>query len=165
MIFLISSTQITRADVTFWIAVGGFMLSVYNAMSKWLSSREHYRLELIDYAYRSKNVVQFLVCVSNLSAAPLTLTEISVFGTPCELFPKKIYGKPGNWGFRHTAEFPLCIPARSSQFFYLEFVDHHNGFPSLSPGKTVIFETRSTFRRIQKTALLSNESHYLHTRE
>lgn len=164
MMFLTSGTQITRADVTFWIAVGGFILSVYNAVSKWLCEKERYRLELIDYAYRNKNVVQFLVCVSNLSAAPLTLTEISVFGVSCELLPKKIYGKPGNWDFRHTAEFPLCIPARSSQFFHLEFVDHHNGFPVLRPGNTVIVETRSTFRRRQKTVLLSSESHYLHTR-
>lgn len=164
MVFLTSTPLITRADVTFWIAVGGFALSVFNAASKWINSHESYRLELIDYAYRSQNVVQFLICVSNLSASPLTLTEISVFGIICERMPKKIYGKPGEWNFRHTAEFPLCIPARSSKFYYLEFVDRHNGFPTLSPEKTVIFETRSTFQRKQKTVLLSSESHYLHTR-
>lgn len=164
MIFLTAGPQTTRDDITFWIAVGGFILSVYNAVSKWISNRENYRLELIDYAYRSRNVVQFLVCVSNLSSSPLTLTEISVFGTTCERIPKKIYGKPGEWNFRHTEEFPLCVPARSSKFYYLEFVDSRSGFPALSPGKTVIFEIRSTFRRRQKTVLLSNESHYLHTR-
>lgn len=156
--------QVTRDDVTFWIAVAGFGISVYTLVSSWIKSRENYRIELIDYAYRRKDVIQFLICISNNSDSPLTIVDISVFGVICELEPKSIWGDPGQWDFRHTPDFPLCIPAHSSQYAYLEFVDDNYGFPKLAPGKTVMFEIHSTDLRVQKTVTLGNESHYLHTR-
>lgn len=151
-------------NITFLIAVIGFAMSVCNALRNWFRTMERYRFEVIDYAFRRKDVIQFLICISNNSDSPLTIVDISVFGVICELEPKSIWGDPGQWNFRHTPDFPLCIPAHSSQYAYLEFVDDNYGFPKLVPGKTVMFEIRSTDLRAQKTVTLGNESHYLHTR-
>lgn len=154
-----------RDNVTFLIAVAGFVMSCYTAVRNVIRSRECYTLDAIDYENRSPNIIQFLVCVSNQSDTPLVITEISVFGTICELEPKAIRRKPEDWNFRHTADFPLCVAARCSQYAYLEFCGDNHGFCQLAPGQTVLFEIRSTRKRAQKTVTLWNKSHYLHTRE
>lgn len=154
-----------RDNITFLIAIIGFAMSIYSVIRNAIRSAESYTIEVTDYAYRRAEVIQFLVCISNLSDEPLSITEISVFGTTCELYPKMIYGKPENWNFRHTAEFPVCIPAHGCQYAFLEFLGENFRAEQLTPESKVCFEIRSTRKRVQKTVVLGNESHYLHAKK
>ena len=151
-------------NITFLIAVAGFIMSLITTVRNAFNARESYSIEVIDYAFRDSHNVQFLICITNRSDSALSIIDIKVFETICELYPKKIYGEPENWNFRHTANFPLCIPAHGCQHAYLEFLDGSFQADRLGPGKTVRFEIRSTRRQVRKNVTLGNESHYLHTR-
>lgn len=153
-----------RDNITYLIALAGFSMSLITALRNFITSREAYSIEVIDYAFRSPRDIQLLICMTNKSENSLSVIDISVFGTTCELYPKKILGKPENWYFRHTAPFPLCIPAHGCQMLYLEFLDGNFQAGQLAPGKRVDLEIRSTRKQVRKTVILGNESHYLHTR-
>ena len=153
-----------QSNVTFLIAVVSFILSTGHIVVSVLSGKESYKLEVVDYAYRDKNVIQFLVCIANRSNSPLSIISISAFETTRELFPKMIYGKPENWNFRHTVEFPICIPAHGCQYAYLEFCGDNFQAELLTPDSKVAFEIRSTRKQVRKIALLPKQSCYLHAR-
>ncbi len=144
----------------------GFLLSSWLAISAACRNRERYTIHVIDYTVVNQlETVQFLLCITNESGRALTITEIEYRGVCCELEPKKIRGALGTIGFQATPDFPLCIPAHSAQYVYLEFVSESLAHTALYPGTTVNFQIRSTLRRVQKSELLGDISHYLHTRE
>lgn len=148
-------------DFQFWTnlaAVLGFVLSVVNALFALLSSRERFELCVLDYADFGPST-RFMVCVSNLSSKPLTITAVTYGKVLCELEPKMIRNNPGDWNFASTPRFPLCIPAHSSCIVYLEFVALRHR--SLSAGMQVSFQIRTTSRSVWKTVLLGNRAHYL----
>lgn len=153
-------------SVTFWIAVLGFLLSLIQLIYSVAVNRESYLVHVIDYKKPRSDTVQFFLCIENRSASPLTITDISFCGIHCELLQKPISGTPGNWDYRQTDNFPLCIPSHSSRCSFVEFLDVSGGsFPGtpLDPGKTVILEIRSTRLLARKKLLLGCISHYLHT--
>ena len=151
--------------ITFLIAVVSFIVSIGSSIVSAFKSRESYTVEVIDYAYRNSEVIQFLICITNNSNTPLSVIDISVFGTVCELYPKKIWGNPGEWNFRHTSEFPVAISAHSCRNLYLEFCGENFESWRLAPGIETNFEIRSTRKLVQKSVSLGKTSHYLHTRE
>lgn len=151
--------------VLFIISVVGFGLSIYNFILPLIDSREKYQLDVIDYAVREPISTQFFVCFSNTSIRPLAIVSISYNGITCELEPKAIKNLPSDWNFRSSPQFPICIPARSSQYAYLEFVDRHHSHIPLSSGTAVTFEIHSTRKLAQKTLTLGDKAHYLHRRE
>ena len=152
-------------NLTFLMAAIGFVYSIYDFIATRISAKESYQITVVDYATRWDNVLQVLVCITNQSSEPLSIAEISVFGTVCELRPKAIFGLPGNWNFQHTAEFPLCIDRQGCTYAYLEFVGEGLGHKQLNPGTTVNFQIHSTRRQARKTVILGPRSHYLHSRE
>lgn len=164
--FLESGTKwlANRGNTTYLIALASFAMSLLAVLRSFITGRESYRIEVIDYAFRSSRDIQLLICITNKSENSLSIIDIAVFGTTCELYPKKILGTPGKWYFRHTAQFPLCIPAHGCQLLYLEFLDGNFQAGQLAPGKRIDFEIRSTRKQVRKTVILGNESHYLRTR-
>lgn len=152
-------------NLTFAMAVISFLYSICDFIATQIKSKERYKLAVIDYANRGTDVIQFLVSITNCSDEPLTITEISVFGTTCELTSKAIRGNPEQWNFRHTPDFPICIDAHSCSYAYLEFVKQGIGQNQLDRETAVIFQIRSTRRQAQKTVTLGPKSHYLHSRE
>lgn len=152
-------------NLTFLMAALGFMYAVLDAAASWLRSKENYKLSVIDYASRETNVIQFLVGITNNSNEPLIISEMSVFGTTCELLPKPIRGNPEKWNFQHTIGFPVCIEAHGCCYAFLEFVAPGIGHNQLDPGITVSFQIRSTRKLARKNTTLGSRSHYLHKRE
>lgn len=152
-------------SLTFLMAVLSFLYSICDFIVTRVKSKESYKIAAVDYANRGDDVMQFLVSITNRSDEPLTITEVSVFGTTCELTGKAICGKPESWNFQHTPDFPICIDAHSCSYAYLEFVKQGIGQNQLDHGTSVIFQIRSTRRQGQKTVTLGHKSHYLHSRE
>lgn len=155
-----------RDNITFLIAVISFLLTTYQLVRNAVLSKENYKVSAIDYAKRRNDCVQFLLCVENLSKSPLCISEITFYGTTCELTKKAIHGNPHDWNFQSTGDFPLCIQPHSSQYVYVEFLDIALGtFPhiELCRGTAVTFEIRSTHRLARKKLMLGDISHYLHT--
>lgn len=153
-----------RNNVTFMIAVAGFLISSYTMISGWYKSLECYELRVVDYTTHG-DVAQLLLCIENHSDSPLTIVEFSAFGKTCELRPKRIRGKPESFGFQATPQFPICISAHGAQYAYLEFVGADVPVAGLYPGSTVRLRVRSTRREESIDIALSRISCYLHTRE
>lgn len=152
--------------ITSVAGVLGFILSLWLAISNAYRNRECYAFSIIDYEVQeSRHVVRFLVCITNKSSRALTITEITYCGVCCELEPKRIRGAEGKLGFQATPDFPLCVPAHGAQYAYLQFASEDLAGTELSPGTSVNFQIRSTLHQVQKTELLGNISHYLHTKE
>ena len=141
----------------------GLALSLFLAVRGGIQSREAYSVAVVDYKQPAAGIVQLLICIVNRSASPLAVVSVSLCGAECELFPKRIRGTPGSFDFRHTADFPLCIPSRGCRYAYLEFL--HCPLPpaALAPGKTLPLEIRTTRRRGRKTVRLGSQSRYLHS--
>ena len=152
-------------NLTFLMAMLGFIYAVLDIAVSWLRSRESYKLSVIDYEHRNPDVAQFLIAITNKSNNPLVISGISVFGTTCELLPKAIRGTPEKWNFQHTAEFPICVEAHGCCYAFLEHVSPGIGQNPLDPGITVTFQIRSTRKLARKKITLGNRSHYLHKRE
>lgn len=152
-------------NLTFLMAALGFLYAVLDIAVSWFRSKESYKLAVIDYENRNPDVVQFLIAITNKSNNPLVISEISVFGTTCELLPKPIWGKPENWNFLHTAKFPLCLDPHGCCYAFLEYVSPGIGHNQLDPGTTVSFQIRSTRKLARKNTTLGSRSHYLHKRE
>lgn len=152
-------------NLTFLMAALGFIYSIYDFIATRIKSKESYNVAVIDYAERWSNTLQFLICITNKSSEPLSIADISVFETSCELKPKAIYGNPEKWNFQHTPDFPLCIDSHGCSYAYLEFVGEGLGHKQLGPGTAVSFEIHSTRKLVRKTVTLGPRSHYLHSRE
>ena len=156
----------TQENITFAIAVAGFLLSLGQIIVSLIKSRENYRLAVVDYAQRDPNCIQFLMCVENRANLPLCITSIGFQGVTCELVRKAIRETPDAWNFQHTADFPLCLAPHSSLYAYVEFLDVSSGsfsHTALCHGTTVSFEIHSTRKLAQKKLVLGDISHYLHT--
>ena len=154
----------TQDNITFLIAVASFLITTVHVLASLIKSLESYSVDVIDYVKRTGRVVQFLVCVSNLSDMPLTVISIDFSVATCELHPKAIRNNPGAWNFQKTAEFPLCISPHSCQYAYLEFLDGDFQHMQLCRGTAVTFRIRSTRHLGQKSIILGDTSHYLHTK-
>lgn len=152
--------------ITIVIAVAGFVLSLFLALRDVYRHRLQFKVDIIDYRQwdeRHDNTAQFLIVISNTSAKPISITRICIGRDECELEPKAIHRNPTAWNSATTPQFPVCVPADSSAFAYLEFVGY-SGIP-LTQGTEVTFEIQTTHRLVRKTLLLGPLSHYLRTRE
>ncbi len=165
--FLLTQTQPNASfspniqDIYNILSIIGFILSAGITIHTWRKSRECYHISVIDYEVHH-SVFQLLIAISNCSSNPLVIHTISCGGIDCELEPKPIRGKPGSFGFEATPRFPLCIEAYGCHYAYLEFVDYPHTSPT--PGTNLTLEIHSTRKQVQKTLLLGDKSHYLHTR-
>ena len=155
--------SITSQDIYNILGILGFLLSASMAILTFLRSQENYSIDVIDYANRHSDIVQFLVIITNKSSSPLTISSITYEGTVCELEPKKIRGKYQQFGFVSTPFFPICLDPHCSRYIYLEFLDMP--YIPLSRGTTVNFQIQSTRKQAHKVLLLGDISHYLHNRE
>lgn len=153
-----------RDNVTFFIAVASFIMSVWATGSAFLRSLESYAVEVIDHSTPRSDVMQLMVCIRNASSSPLTVLSFSMFGTTCELRPKKIRGNPEAFGFQGTPQFPICIPARGAVYAYVEFVGSDLPIAGLYPGRKVDLSVRSTIREQTLTITLPDTACYLHSR-
>lgn len=153
-----------RDNVTFCISVISFVVSVLTAASAFIRSRENYAVEVIDHSTPRSDVMQLLVCIRNCSSSPLTILSFAIFGTTCELRPKKIRGNPADFGFQGTPQFPVCVPARGAVYAYLEFVGGDLPVAGLYPGRRVDLTVRSTIRDRTLSITLPNTACYLHSR-
>ncbi len=141
--------------------VAGLLLSLFLAISGFIKNRTIFELSVLDYT-RIGTISQFFVSIVNKSNAPLVITEIVFHGTVCELEPKKIRNDPDAWNGVTTPRFPLCIPARSAQFAYLEFVECEHS--PLAADTWVTFQIQTISRRELRSVLLPGMGHYLHIR-
>lgn len=153
-----------RDNVTFGISVVSFILSVWTAVSAFIRSRECYTVEVIDHSTPRSDVMQLMLCISNCSSSPLTILSFSMFGTTCELRPKKIRGNPADFGFQGTPQFPICVPARGAVYAYVEFVAGDLPVAGLYPGRRVDLTVRSTLRAQTLSITLPDTACYLHRR-
>ena len=149
---------------TFVIAVLGFLFSCVHGLTAICKNLEKYKISVIDYRKFTPKTVTFFLCVTNRSSSTLTLTAVKFCGVECELEPKKIKNHPSPEAFYWSAQFPVQIPPRQAQIFYIEFVDEHLRNIELNPGTAVNFQIRSTRRQARKSLLLGQPSHYLHSR-
>ena len=145
------------------IAIISLIVSCSVLISSKIKSREKYTISVVDYALRRRDILQLLVVITNCSDSPLTIKSIFCHESICELEPKMIRGLPDKFGFVSTPRFPLCIPAHGCQYAYLEFLNYRHTPPV--PGTSLTLEIHSTLKPVQKTALLGDISHYLHTTE
>lgn len=154
--------SVASQDIYNILGILGFLLSASMAILALLRSREDYSIDVIDYANRNTDIVQFLIIITNKSSSPLAISSITYEGTVCELEPKKIRGEYQHFGFVSTPFFPVCIDPHSCRYIYLEFLDMP--YIPLSRGTTVNFQIQSTRKLAHKTVLLGEISHYLHSR-
>ena len=167
MVFIQIPAWINQDTITTFIAVLSFIITVAQLISQIMKNRECFKIEPIDYVVHpvgDRTVVQFLICISNLSHHPLTVITIDYDGVCCELEPKPIKGNPGFSDYHESPQFPLCISGYSAQYFYLEFVIRPVKQISLSPGTTVTFEICTTGSVTIKNVLLGDKSRYLPNR-
>ena len=141
--------------------VAGFCLSLFLAISNLLKNRIIFELSVLDYT-QVNAISQFFVSIVNKSYSPLVITEIEFCGIICELEPKKIRNNPEDWNGVTTPRFPLCIPARSAQLVYLEFVGCKHS--PLVADTWVTFQIQTISRRESRSVLLPGTGHYLHIR-
>ena len=153
-----------RDNVTFGISVASFLISVWTAAVALIRSRECYTVEIIDHSAPRSDVMQLMLCISNASSRPLTVLSFSMFGTTCELRPKKIRGDPEAFGFQGTPQFPICIPAWGAVYTYVEFVGGDFPVAGLYPGQKVVLTVRSTLRARSLSITLPDTACYLHKR-
>lgn len=153
--------QLNTSQLADIVGCLGFLISTISIFSSILKNRIRFSISVIDYAHRYRST-QFLISITNLSYQPLTITDIKFCQTSCELEPKKIRGDPDSWNGATTPRFPLCIPARSAQFAYIEFVGcQHN---PLVAGMSVNFQIQTIQHRVSKNVPLDNTAGYLHIR-
>lgn len=141
--------------------VVGLCLSLFLAISGFFKTRTVFDLSVLDYT-RVRTISQFFISIVNKSSAPLVITEIVFHGTVCELEPKRIRNDPEAWSGVTTPRFPLCVPARSAQFVYLEFVGCEHS--PLVADTWVTFQVQTISRRESRSVLLPGMGHYLHIR-
>lgn len=141
------------------IGILGFLISIFTLIINHFQRKTKFKIFVADYVNRG-SVIQFLLCISNLSSEPLTIVSIKFNEITCELEPKKIRGNPEDWNSVTTPRFPVCIAAHSSCYVYLEFLGCEH--ISLNPGTVVNFQIYTTLRQVQKNITLDNTSHYLH---
>lgn len=153
-----------RDNVTFLIAVLGFGLSLWTAISTAVRARECYDIEIVDYTSPRDDVVQFMVCIRNISSSPLTIISFTFSDTVCELRPKKIRGNPEKFGFQGTPQFPICVPAHGAEYAYIEFVGSDLPIMGLYPGCSVSLYVRSSRGERRFDMKLGEKSFYLHPR-
>lgn len=151
-----------RDNVTFFIAVVGFVLSIYSTIKISIQNRESYKIEVIDYTKALERVVQLYICITNLSSSPLAIKEISLNGVTCELWPKAIRGDENKWNFQCTPQFPICIAGRHCQYAFIEFVSSELKDVPLKSGDKLSLKVQTSKKTTEKTILLGNVSHYLH---
>lgn len=151
-------------NVSFGISVVSFIVSSWTAAISYIRSRENYTVEVIDHSTPRSDVMQLMVCISNASASPLTILSFTMFGTTCELRPKRIRGNPADFGFQGTPQFPICVPAWGAVYAYVEFVDSDLPVAGLYPGRKVDLTVRSTLRAQTLTITLPATACYLHKR-
>lgn len=140
----------------------GLVLSICIMVSQWLQNRENFKISVLDYS-DAMSSVRFLIAVENHSRTALVVTSVSAFGTDCELEPKRIRGNPEAWNGVASVRFPVRVPARDAEIFYIEFLT--NRHIPLSPETSVTFEIHSIGHTALKTVSLGNKSHYLHKKE
>lgn len=145
------------------IAFVSLFISCFVLVSNHIREKERYEISVIDYVFRSPDILQLLVGITNKSSSPLIIVSVSCDGATCELEPKKIRGYPEKFGFVSTPRFPICVSSHGCQYAYLEFLNYQHTAPVR--GTTLNLEIRSTLKTEQKTLLLGDISHYLHTRE
>ena len=144
--------------------VAGLCLSLFLAVSEFLKDRQKFEFSVLDYTdvRYVRDVTQFFVSIVNKSSAPLVITEVAFHGTICELEPKEVRSGSPARAAGTTPRFPLCVPARSAQFVYLEFVDCEHS--PLVADTWVTFQIQTIDQRELRTVLLGSTSHYLHKR-
>ena len=160
--FLKILRSVTSQDIYNILGILGFLLSASMAIFAFLRSRENYSVDVIDYANRHSDIVQFLIIITNKSSSPLAISSITYEGAICEIEPKKIRGEYQHFGFASTAAFPVCIDSHGCTYVYLEFLDVP--YIPLSRGTAANFQIQSTRKLAHKTVLLGDKSHYLHSR-
>ena len=141
--------------------VAGLCLSLFLAISGFLKNRTVFEFSVLDYT-QVRYVSQFFVSIVNKSYAPLVITEVVFHGTVCELEPKMIRNDPDAWNGVTTPRFPLCIPPRSAQCVYLEFVGCEHS--PLAADTWVTFQIQAISHRELRSVLLPGTGHYLHIR-
>lgn len=166
MVDTVNQWFVNAFDFSTAIALVSLVLSVTQIVFSALRERESYRVNVVDYKKSGSDIIQLLVVIENRSRCPLTISEIRCKQVPCELEPKKVRGTTNPDQFVMTADFPLCIAARSCDYYYLEFVDISlSNFPhiELCRGTNLTLEILSTRSRARKAVVLQDQSHYLHT--
>lgn len=143
------------------LGIIAFVVSAAIATYTYIKSLEHYEVHIIDYELR-RTSLQLFIMVVNKSTNPLVIRSISCGGIDCELEPKLIRGGEKSLFRAITPLFPLGLEALGCQQAYLEFVGYPHNPPT--PGTTLTLQICSTRKSEQKTVLLGEQSHYLHTR-
>lgn len=143
-------------------AILGFALSTSILLFGLFRNRENFTLDVIDYSDFG-GLARFFVCIINYSHKPLVITTMSFDGAECELEPRTLRGEVGSPKSAETACFPISIPAREAQMVYIAFPRRQH--TRLSSGTTVTFQIRTIRRRVQKSVLLGNTAHYLHSKD
>lgn len=144
------------------ISVLSFLLSLGLAVRTFLKERESYSVSVTDYRIINDDVALFLLCIENKSDTPLVILSLRYDGIPCKLEPTKIYGKPGNFDARISADFPLRIPGHDALYTYLVFHDAQIRQKKPVPGTAVNFQIQTTRHLSHKTMILSHTRYYLH---
>lgn len=144
------------------VGAAGFGLSLFLAISGFLKNRQSFDVSVIDYRDFGKATTFFLSIV-NKSQSPLVITEVTYLGTVCELEPKRIRNDPQAWNGVTTPRFPICIPARSAQCVYLEFVGRLDPqHIPLTADIWVTLQIQTISHKELRTLLLGPPGHYLH---
>lgn len=139
----------------------GLVVSLLSGAWQLFQGCERYTIDLIDYSDIGTGV-RFYLCVSNLSTQPLVIRSFTYTGTTCELLPKKIRGRVGEFGFQSSPVFPLTIPGRSARGVFVEFLPP--GIVSLAPGDRVTLKVETIARSREIFLLLGSRSRYLNNR-
>ena len=151
-------------DIYNLLGIAGFLLSAILFLSQLVTHRSNISLKIYDYK-KIATIVQIFINIQNNSSASLCIHSFSIINGSkiylCELIPKKIRGHEETLCL--TPMFPLNLAPYQGYQCFLEFLFCED--IQLGPGKTLALKIHTNRGVIDKSVILGNISHYLHTRK
>lgn len=144
------------------ISLLSFSLSLWLAIQTFLKKRESFSIDALDYRIWPNNIMQLYLRITNYSDSPLVIGSLKCNGIPCKLEATKVFGTPGNYNARTTADFPIRISPHDMQLIYLVFHDERLQGTTLENGTTVHFQIQTTGCLSQQSIRLPHTGYYLH---
>lgn len=137
-------------------------LNLIKYLIQLVNGRTNFEISIIDYStIKSRNVAHLYMTIHNKSSNPLTINLISICDNeneyPCELVSKVIF--KNSLRLLKTPEFPLLLPAKSSNNLFLEFVAYKG--KKLDSGNLLTLKVQANRKVKEISSFLPNKSHYL----
>lgn len=145
------ATWLTMQNITFAIAVAGFLMSLASWIHTFITQRKKLRFWASSYKYSKDSLLLYLK-IENKSRLPITITRIILFSgkhtTECVSTSEWVRSSTQKDGSEISAQknyysmqMPISIPSLGGAGGYVLFRDDQYTFPVLSTPLTLEFHT------------------------